>query len=147
MSTFTASSLTPAGGLRSEVDVNGRHLIVTDEPESVGGTDLGPAPHELLPAMLASCISTIIALYAQKRDWELGDVRVDVRYDKDTTPRQVEVDLHLPGGLSEAQIERLERVAASCPARRALEAGFTFDEQIDYAGTVSSGSGSGVPVG
>ena len=30
-----------------EVEVNGRHTIVTDEPEGLGGTDQGPAPHEL----------------------------------------------------------------------------------------------------
>jgi putative redox protein len=131
MSTFTASSLTAAGGLRSDVAVNGRHTIVTDEPDSLGGTDLGPAPHELLPAMLASCISTMIALYAQERDWHLGDVRVDVSYDKDTTPRHVKVDVHLPDGLTQAQVERLTRVANACPARRALEASFTFDEQVE----------------
>ena len=130
MSTFTATSLTPAGSLRSEVDVNGRHTITTDEPESLGGTDLGPAPHELLPAMLASCISTMIALYAQQRDWQLGDVRVEVSYDKDTTPRQVSVEVHLPDGLTDDQVKRLTRVANSCPARRALEAGFTFEEEI-----------------
>jgi putative redox protein len=130
MSTFTASSLTAAGGLRSDVAVNGRHTIVTDKPDSLGGTDLGPAPHELLPAMLASCISTMIALYAQKRGWQLGDVRVDVSYDTDSTPRQVKVDVHLPDGLTQSQIERLTRVANACPARRALEAGFSFEEEF-----------------
>lgn len=64
------------GRLRHEVDVNGPHVIVTDEPERLGGTDAGPAPHELLPAMLASCISTMITLYARTREWDLGQVRV-----------------------------------------------------------------------
>jgi putative redox protein len=146
MSTLTASSLTAAGGLRSDVAVNGRHTIVTDEPDSLGGTDLGPAPHELLPAMLASCISTMIALYAQQRDWHVGDVRVDVSYDKDTSPRQVTVDVHLPDGLTQAQVERLTRVANACPARRALEASFTFDEPcfVCSDGTVGSTPAGGL---
>jgi putative redox protein len=130
MSTFTASSLTAAGGLRSDVAVNGRHTITTDEPARLGGTDAGPAPHELLPAMLASCISTMIALYAQRRDWQLEDVRVDVSYDADTTPRRVEISVHLPEGLTPEQVERLRRVADTCPARRALEAGFSFEEEL-----------------
>jgi putative redox protein len=127
---FTATARSINGTLRHEVDVNGRHVIVTDEPESLGGTDTGPAPHELLPAMVASCVSTMVMMYAQARDWQLGDIRVEVQYDTDVTPRQCAVRLHLPKGLRSEQIKRLERVAESCPARRALEAGFTFDEEL-----------------
>jgi putative redox protein len=127
---FTATATSIGGTLRHEVDVNGRHTVVTDEPEHLGGADTGPTPHELMAAMLAACASTMIVLYAQRRDWQLGDVRVDVRYDADVTPRQVQLTVHLPAGLSPDQIERLTRVASSCPARRALEAGFAFEEHV-----------------
>ena len=127
---MTATACAIDGGLRHEVDVNGRHTIITDEPERLGGTDLGPAPHELLAAMLASCVSTTIYLYARNRRWELQDVRVEVVYDPEPTPRQALVRVRLPDGLTDAQITRLQKVAETCPARRALEAGFTFDEQI-----------------
>lgn len=130
MSVFTATARPVDGGLRHEVDVNGRHTITTDERESLGGTDTAPAPHELLPAMLASCVSTMIILYAQRRGWRLDDLRVDVTYDTDSAPRRAEVTLHLPPGLTPDQAERLKRVADTCPARRALEAGFTFEEQL-----------------
>ena len=128
---FTATARPVDGGLRHEVDVNGRHTIVTDEPERLGGTDAGPAPHELMAAMLAACVSTMIVLYAQNRGWQLGDVRVDVHYDAEVTPRQVEISVHLPEGLAPEQVERIKRVADTCPARRALEAGFAFEEQLE----------------
>jgi putative redox protein len=127
---FTASARAIPGGLGQEVDVNGRHKIVTDEPRSLGGNDTGPAPHELLPAMLASCVSTTLELYAKRHDWRLDGLRVDVTYDADVTPRHVQLSVHLPAGLTSEQTERLRRVAAGCPARRALEAGFTFDERL-----------------
>ncbi len=127
---MTAVARSLDGGLKHEVDVNGRHIIVTDEPERLGGTDAGPAPHELLAAMLASCISTMIVLYARARDWGLDDVRVEVSYDSEATPRHVEVRVHLPAGLTPDQVRRLRRVADTCPARRALESGFMFDEQL-----------------
>ena len=38
---FTASAHSIDGTLRHEIDVNGRHTITTDEPESLGGTDAG----------------------------------------------------------------------------------------------------------
>jgi len=69
-------------------------------------------------------------LYARRHGWDLGDMRVDVDYDADVTPRRVEVSIHLPDGLSSDQVVRLERVAATCPVRRALEAGFRFEERI-----------------
>lgn len=80
---MTATARRVGATLRHEVDVNGRHSIVTDEPTSLGGTDSGPAPHELLPATLASCIATMIALYAQTKGWEIGEVSVEVVYDNE----------------------------------------------------------------
>ncbi len=128
--TMTATARQMDGALRHEIDVNGRHVITTDEPERLGGSDAGPAPHELLPAMLAACVSTMIALYAQARDWDLKDVRVDATYDPDLTPRPVKLTVHLPGGLTPDQIRRLRRVAETCPVKRAMEAGFTFEQEI-----------------
>lgn len=131
---MTASVTTQGTSLRHVTDVNGRHTIVTDEPEQLGGTDTAAAPHELLPAILASCVATMIALYARQRDWRLGEVRVDVEYDNDATPRDVALTVHLPEGLTPDQVVRLERVARSCPVKRALEAGFSFSDRVVVAG-------------
>ena len=128
MSLFTASSH-PVDGLRHTVDVNGRHTIFTDEPERLGGGDTAPTPHELLAAMLASCASTMVTIYAQRHGWGVEGMRVDVEYDADATPRQATLRLHLPSTLTSEQVARLRRVAETCPARRALEAGFEFDEE------------------
>ena len=126
--TMFATARYAGDGLLNEVDVNGRHVLLTDEPAGLGGTDQAPAPHELLPAMLAACAETMIAMYAQRRGWDLGETSVEVRYDPDSVPRHVAIELRLPAGLAEDQRRRLERVAATCPVRRALEAGFTFEE-------------------
>ena len=123
---FTATARTVGDALTDEIDVNGRHTLTTDEPTTVGGDDLGPAPHELLPAMIAACVATMIRLYALKRDWDLGPVEVDVAYDNESTPREVTTAIRLPDGLSDDQVRRLTKVAETCPVKRALEAGFTF---------------------
>ncbi len=54
--------------------IDGRHRLVTDEPERVGGGGSGPAPHELFPAALAACVSTTLVKYGRTKGWELGQV-------------------------------------------------------------------------
>jgi putative redox protein len=125
-----ATSKLVGSSLRSEVDVNGRHVIVTDEPVRLGGTDAGPAPHELLPAAVAACVSTTIGMYARTKGWDIGEIVVDVEYDNEADPRRLQIDVRLPDSLAPAQIARLERVARTCPIRRAFEAGFVFEERL-----------------
>lgn len=126
-----ASARSVDRSLRQEVSIDGgRHVIVTDEPVRLGGGDTAPAPHELFPAALASCISTTIATYAHSRGWEIGDVRVDVDYDHRSTPRRFAIELHLDPSLPEDRVARLAKVAASCPVRRAIESGIVFDERV-----------------
>lgn len=73
--TMTATARPIDGTLRHQIDVNGRHTITTDQPERLGGSDTAPAPHELMPATIASCVSTMITVYARERDWQLDDLR------------------------------------------------------------------------
>ncbi len=70
------------GCLRAAVQAGGFELIV-DEPESVGGTDRGPQPTDLLLASVASCFTLAMAYSATKRDIALEGLDVDVtgRYD------------------------------------------------------------------
>ena len=125
----TARSI--AGTLRQEVVIDGQHRLITDEPERLGGDGSAPAPHELFPAALAACVSTTLVMYARTEGWDLGEVSVAVDYDHRSTPRRFDVSIELTGDLTDAQLERLERVASTCPVRRAIEAGIEFDENID----------------
>jgi len=130
---LTATARSVAGTLRQDILVDGRHRLTTDEPEALGGEDTAPAPHELFPAALAACVSTTLVMYARTKAWDLGEVTVDVDYDHRSTPRRFEIRIELTGYLSDDQLDRLEKVAAACPVRRAIESGIEFDEQISLA--------------
>src|SRR6266540_1983221 len=123
---LTATARSIPGTLRQEVVIDGQHRLITDEPERVGGDGSGPAPHELFPAALAACISTTLVMYARTKCWDLGEVSVEVDYNNHSTPRRFEIAIRLDGNLSAAQVERLERVARSCPLRRSIETGIEF---------------------
>ena len=132
---LTASAHSIPGTLRQEVLIDGRHRLVTDEPASVGGDGSAPAPHELFPAALAACVSTTLVMYARTKHWALDEVDVDVEYDHRSTPKTFQIDIRVAGDLSEAQVAMLEKVAAACPVRRAVESGVEFAERITLRGT------------
>ncbi len=127
---LTATARSNPGTLRQDVVIDGRHRLVTDEPERLGGDDRGPAPHELFPAALAACVSTTLVRYGRTKGWDLGQVTVDVDYDHRATPRRFTVAVALTGELTDEQVARLEKVAAACPLRRSIEAGFEFEETV-----------------
>jgi putative redox protein len=127
---LTATARSIAGTLRQEVVIDGKHRLITDEPEHLGGDGSAPAPHELLPAALAACISTTLVMYARTKGWELGDVAVAVDYDNRSTPRRFDVAIELGGDLTDEQLRRLAKVAEACPVRRSVEVGIEFHETI-----------------
>jgi HAD superfamily hydrolase (TIGR01509 family) len=127
---LTASARSIPGTLAQEVVIDGRHRLITDEPRRLGGEGRGPAPHELFPAALAACIATTLTMYARTKQWDIGDVLVDVDYDNESTPRRFEIAIELGGDLSAEQLRMLDKVAAACPVRRAVESGIEFSESV-----------------
>jgi putative redox protein len=127
---FSATARSIAGSLRQEVVIDGRHRLITDQPERLGGEGSGPSPHELFPAALAACVTVTLVQYGRTKGWELGEVRVAVDYDHHSTPRRFDVAVELGGDLTDAQLQRLARVARACPLRRSIEAGIEFAETI-----------------
>jgi putative redox protein len=108
-------------GFAHDVEIEGGHTIRVDEPVAAGGTDTGPSPTRLVAAGLAGCIAVTIEMYAERKDWDVGavEVDVDVEYD-DFRPLSFTVTLKLPAELSDEQRERLLAIAAKCPVHQLL---------------------------
>ncbi len=114
---------TRRAGYAHDVEIEGGHRLVADEPESKGGTDEGPTPVRLLGAALASCTAITVEMYAARKEWDIGNITVDVDIDYDgAVARAFTVTLGLPASLSEEQQERLRVIAGKCPVHRALTA-------------------------
>jgi putative redox protein len=121
-------------GFAHEVDMEGGHTLVVDEPAERGGTDTGPRPTQLLAASLAGCTAITVEMYAERKGWDVGavEVEVDVAY-ADGIPSTYAVALKLPPELSEEQRQLLLRVAGRCPVHRVLvgEASVTVAERLE----------------
>ncbi len=122
------------GSLSHDVAIRG-HKLTTDEPKDQGGRDHGPTPEELLAASLASCTATTIEMYAMRKEWTVGEVRVDVDYEpaQRGSPTRFQMTVHLPKDLPEECRQRLLQVAAKCPVHRTLEGEVAFEERVSLS--------------
>ncbi len=110
-------------GYAHEVEIEGGHTLVIDEPLESGGTDQGPSPTRVLAASLAACTAITLEMYADRKQWAVGDVEVEVGMEfSGVVPTEFTVTLRLPKELSDEQQERIRVIAGKCPVHRALEA-------------------------
>jgi putative redox protein len=123
-------------GYAHEVDVEGGHELIVDEPPDVGGTDTGPRPTQLLGASLAGCIAITVEMYADRKGWDVGrvEVTVDMEYEGHV-PNTFNVSVALPGELDGEQRRRLLAIAARCPVHKVLagEARVAVTERLEAA--------------
>lgn len=121
-------------GYAHDVEIEGGHVLRIDEPTAAGGTDTGPAPTRLLAASLAGCTAVTIEMYAERKDWDVGQVEVDVEVEyRDGAPLSFAVTLRLPSELSDEQRKRLLAVAGKCPVHRLIagETEVTIADKIE----------------
>lgn len=123
------------------------HDWLSDEPVRVGGDNLGPDPYEQLLAALGTCTSMTIRMYANRKQWPLEDVRVELTHQRDhgadcercEEPGEV-IDvikrtLSLAGELDDAQRERLFEIADRCPVHKTLTGDLRIETEDKPDGT------------
>ena len=108
-------------GFAHDVEVRG-HTIVSDEPGTMGGDDLGPTPQELIAGALAACTAITLRMYGGRKGWELDGLEVvaESRPGERGACGPFVVTLRLPNGLSDEQVRRLRVIAGKCPVHRTL---------------------------
>lgn len=124
----------PAGAIAEDSGHGGLQILITagaarfvaDEPVEIGGLDLGPTPHDLVCAGLAGCTTQTLRLYAKRKAWPLGAIRVHVTHRRDLATKPVDIFdrvITLGGDLDETQRARLLEIAELCPVHKLLTAG------------------------
>ncbi|MCC9074114.1 OsmC family protein [Flavobacterium sp. F-65] len=120
MNTITASIDTRK--YRTEIKSASGNIIIADEPQEVGGKNLGFSPTELLASALASCTLITLRMYIDHKQWDVTeiDISVDFEKDKEQNVSLLSRKIEIKGNVDEAQKQRLLKIANGCPIHKTL---------------------------
>jgi putative redox protein len=116
--------------------------MVADEPVSMGGTNLGPAPYDYLMAGLGACTAMTLRMYSDRKEWPLDGVTVKLKHQKihaadcetcetkEGKLDQIEREIELAGGLDDQQKQRLIQIADRCPVHRTLHSEIVIKTEL-----------------
>jgi len=114
------------GGVYTQDVLARGHRLYADEPEDLGGTDLGPSPFEFVLAGLGSCTTITLRMYANRKKWPVAHIGVDVSYKKSGFGADMKSvfirKITIESDLDEAQLKRMMAIADKCPVHKMLEA-------------------------
>ncbi|MBC2858870.1 bifunctional alpha/beta hydrolase/OsmC family protein [Stappia sp. 28M-7] len=118
---------------------SGRHRLIADEPEAVGGLDSGPSPYDFLSAALGACTVMTLRMYAERKGLAVERISATVTHGKvhaadcldcteELRTREGRIDrferrIAIEGDLDAETRARLLEIADRCPVHRTLEAG------------------------
>lgn len=116
---------------RSDILANGHHLVA-DEPRSVGGGNMGPAPYDLLVSGLGACTCMTLRMYADRKKWPVESISVKLKHQKIHADEcqscetqsgkldQIDLEIDIKGELDKDQKKRMLEIAQKCPVHRTL---------------------------
>jgi len=95
------------------------HYSVLDRPVEEGGGDTGPTPVEYMLTAIAGCVSMTLRFYLTRKNWDVGNITVEVFQKEKLTNQGVEKsireEIYFEKEVSESQKNELLKVAAKCP--------------------------------
>ncbi len=113
------SKVTYTGSLRTSCEhLASGNKFITDAPVDNNGLGQAFSPTDTIATGLASCMLTVMGLKANSFPIELKGSYAEVTKHMASDPRRIskiEVELHLPAGLSDKHRKILERTANTCP--------------------------------
>lgn len=107
---------------RTEIKSASGNIVIADEPQEMGGKNLGFSPSELLASSLASCTLITLRMYINRKQWDVSEINIKVDFERDSNQnvslftRKIEII----GEVDQTQKQRLETIANSCPIHKTL---------------------------
>lgn len=110
--------------LSTEIVHESGAIIKTTAPKDHEGGGNLFSPTDLLPAALASCVLTVISIYAKKHNIPIDHAEFDVEKEMSPTPprrvKKISIVFRIKTSVDQEGFEKLKAVAKTCPVGLSL---------------------------
>jgi putative redox protein len=106
------------------------HFVITDTTIAKGGLDSGPTPVEYLLIAIGGCVSITLRMYAARRNWDVGEIKVHVFQLKDENGAYLREEISFEKEITEDQRKRLLVFAAKCPVAKMVKGETRIESKI-----------------
>ena len=100
-------------------------ILISDEPEKLGGKDLGPDPYTLLLSSLVACTLATLRMYIDHKGLNISTIDVEAnmfyKIENRETIAYIERRIHFGEQLDPEMNQRLLLIAENCPISKTLK--------------------------
>jgi len=111
------------GGKVITAHING-HIIRTDQPEKIGGTNTAPTPFELFLAAIGTCAGIYVKSFCDMRKIPTEGIKIvqNADYNQETgLPTNIQIEIQLPESFPEKYINAVVNVAEQCKVKNTIK--------------------------
>lgn len=97
--------------------------LITDAPVDNNGEGAYFSPTDLAATSLASCMLTMMGIYADQNNLALGEIKCDLQKEMAANPRRINaiiINIDWKTDLAEHEIQKLKNIALNCPVAKSL---------------------------
>ncbi|NGY36212.1 OsmC family protein [Flavobacterium sp. XN-5] len=98
--------------------------IIMDEPENIGGKDLGPDPFSTLLASLAACTLSTLRMYIDRKEWDIPEINISLNLYQESNPKlttTISRSISFSTEIEDDIKKRLLIIAEKCPVSKLLK--------------------------
>src|SRR6476660_5030843 len=98
--------------------------LLMDEPENVGGNDLGPDPFSTLLASLAGCTLSTLRMYIDRKGWDIPEINISMNLFQENDAElttTINRSISFPTTIDDDTKNRLLIIADKCPISKLLK--------------------------
>ncbi len=124
MKRIASAVVIPTGPNYTQAIETAGFTILSDEPRGAGGQNAGPTPYGLLLAGLGACTAITLKMYADRKGWNIGMLKVSLTLSRDEEGRTfIDRTLGSDASLDDEQWLKLLDIASKTPVTKTLLAG------------------------
>lgn len=107
--------------------------LLMDEPESVGGKDLGPDPFSTLLASLAGCTLSTLRMYIDRKGWDIPEIKIAINLTQENNEvfeTIITREISFSSNVDQETKNRLLIIAEKCPVSKILKNKITINTAL-----------------